>query len=195
VPISGTATISGSVGITGTPSVKVTNTPSVTLASGATVAIANPASPGSGAVQVRDVNNDLQPFQVFVSGVFIAFGVPSYVQPAIVTVPPGKRFVIEDFSADCLLVPPSGNTGAGVDLKFSVTTVANTITAVHDVGQTPHVTIPNQSPATSTSIGRTVKWYADPSTSVDLAIEKDEVTGAFNTTCNAALSGHLIDVP
>lgn len=132
---------------------------------------------------IRDVDSPArQPFQAAVEG---TMGAGTEGINLFVTVPTGKRLVIEYVSGTCF-VP------GGQKCIFSVGTIVNNAatSTFHNL-QTEVV-----GPFGSEDLfraGEQVRIYGDGGTSVTLRADRDQPTG--NATVRMSLSGHLVDLP
>jgi hypothetical protein len=169
VSITGSSTISGTVGLASGASVRVNNT------------VTDP-------VRVSNVNDAIQPFQAsnFCSGTAGTGGCAV----TIFTVPAGKRAVVEYYngSANFANVAAAGQVFL-VDLRTTVAGQAHT----HYLPPTPPAVSNLTGPGAGTSWGQQVRLYADSGTTI-LGDGLPSITASpFNLTFN--ISGYLVDVP
>jgi hypothetical protein len=165
-PIPVTGTVTGTVDLASGASVRVNNT------------VADP-------VRVRNVNDAIQPFQA----VAVCSGVSPMVdcETPLLTVPAGKRAVIEYFSGEALLDPQQ------VALPSLVTAVGTTASLKHFVPPTsPAFTLGAGAAVGTTGWGQQVHLYADPGTVINGSAER---SGSGPFTFAFHISGYLVDLP
>jgi hypothetical protein len=137
-------------------------------------------------IRVRNVNDAIQPFQAVAvcSGVSPDTGC----ETPLLTVPAGKRAVIEYFSGEALLDPQQ------VALASLVTAVGTKTSLKHFVPPTsPAFTLgAGVPPVGTTGWGQQVHLYADPATVINGSAER---SGSGLFTFAFHISGYLVDVP
>jgi len=172
LPVTGTVNASQSgvwnVGLQGTPNVNVANVPGVLVGNSKT-----------NAVWIRDANEAGQPAHANVSFV-LNDGISVSSQVHIYLVPAGKVLVLEYASVSCFL--PAGQailayiiTAAGLLENYPMT-----------------LSPPSLGPGNFTSVGSSLRLYADPSTHVSMVVSRTNSVG-FGS-CTAVISGHLVDL-
>jgi hypothetical protein len=171
----GTTTVTGSIGLTGTPSVNVARMPSLS----GNVTVDNTAA---APVLVSDVDNPArQPYQVELSA---PFG-PDFALSGIPAVPAEKRLVIEqctamvpglDAEANVILTITTSVGGRSVSHWFSL----NKLTT--NVGVAPMI------------ISQLIRLYADPGTPVGVLMTVQGPTPPSGARFDLTLSGYLVDV-
>jgi hypothetical protein len=155
-----------SVGISGTPNVNVANQPTVRLAPDTVVAAVN--------ANARQLVQTL--FEMDIVGGKFQNAATMY------TVPPGKRFVLEDVSGHALL--PTGQKLVIAELVLQ---------------DPPRITeFPVSFSGTTFGVdwflfGRTARGYANPGASVQAIAQRSDSSGDAQVIFN--LSGYLVDLP
>jgi hypothetical protein len=164
------------VGIDGTPNVNVANTPTVNLAPGANVGITGPLSLAPGTlVDTRIVNDAAQPLEVQVelripAGQLVA-------QTDAVTVPPGKRFILEDVSGSAIFPDDHMVTDAYLTLP-------------NGQGIAPEIDfVPTPTASGVFTFGRAVRGYTD--TKVIAHARRDTIAG--EVAAYFTIAGHFVD--
>lgn len=143
----------------------------------------SPGKPKSPCTPVCEVNNgDKHPFQ---SNVQIDLPPSTEGQNGFVTVPAGKRLVIEYVSGQAFL--PSGQKAL---FSVIVSLQGQSTGTWHYLESTVVGPFGSQD---CFQCGRLVKLYADPGTTVMLRTDRDSPTGTGIS--RMTLSGHLVSVP
>jgi hypothetical protein len=144
------------------------------------VVVNAPAAPVPVSIQKNLDNPALQPFQQFLAGA-MDDGELNMGDELAVTVPAGKRLVIETVSAIV-------TTAAGQNVRIRVDATAGGVAAHHlTVSKEPW-----QASFDHKGI-QSGRMYADPGTTVYIRVVRDQSTGIANV--NAAISGHFVNVP
>ncbi|MFI5365472.1 MAG: hypothetical protein ACHQ4J_07600 [Candidatus Binatia bacterium] len=174
LPIQGTLTVSGAVSLNPTP---LTVKGTVSLAPNTSINIANPqATP----MPIRNVDNPaLQPFQTEVQ-INLDDGTSMGAVP--LTGPDNAEIVIEYLSA--IVDVPSGEKAL-----FSVETTGGCSDVVHDGFPATFARSPGEG-TDELVLGRLTQIYADPGSTVTLAVSRSQSTGAITATLS--LSGYLV---
>jgi|SRR5579871_3105815 len=165
--------VNGSITVSGVLPVSQSGPWNVGLTGGTGVRINNAASDP---VQVREVNDAMQPFQATAS----CSSTVSHCDLTLYNVPAGKRAVIEYFSGE-------GTVGQGQVAWSSLTTrIAGTPDTEHHA--------PLTAPALGfiASWGQQVRMYSDPGSSVGAAAL---ASGPGPVNFSFSISGYLVDVP
>ena len=144
------------------------------------VVVNAPTAPIPVTIQKNFDNPALQPFQQFLAGA-MDDGELNMGDELAVTVPAGKRLVIETVSAIV-------TTGAGQNVRIRVDATAGGAAAHHlTVSKEPW-----QASFDHTGI-QSGRMYADPGTTVYIRVVRDQSTGI--AVVNAAISGYFVNVP
>ena len=170
----GTTNIAGSVTLNGTPNVNLT--------SGATVGIASSANTvkidSSNPVLIRDIDNPArQPFSDT-----LVFGENS---SAVLTVPDGKRLVIEYITAECFVDP-------GRTIVIFANAHLGSFTTSHIIPMTSHGP-DNFGASENLTVSQPVKFYADQF--VEFRARKNEIiAGPVSPQVYLTVSGYLVNI-
>ena len=173
------------VGITGTPTVSISGTPTVNVSNLPPVTVLNTPLP------VREVGVP-EPFQARIP---VSVDGPSNSGQGSLTVPPGKRLVIEYFSAT------GGLNANQMPAIWALKTTTHAVEVTHGAFRVDRAAALGLEYAIdpwvgNISEGRSVRIYADPNTRVtcEVAISVAPPTGASNLLV-CYVSGYLVDVP
>jgi hypothetical protein len=167
VSITGSSTISGTVGLAPGASVRIDNT------------VTDP-------IRVSNVNDAIQPFQT--SNICFGPAGSDGCTVTIFTVPAGKRAVLEYFSGSASYVVAAGQ----VALVALGTTVAEN-RVINNIPPTPPAVSNFGAPGAGTSWGQQVRLYADSGTAINGSGLPTPITSAYSFQFN--ISGYLVDVP
>jgi hypothetical protein len=168
------------VGINGTPNVNVANTPTVKLAPGTNVGITGGLSIAPGTV--LNVQNAVAVQPVGLGAVFtIHDGTSGSQLVDLLTVPDGKRFVLEDYSGHANLPIGQGLTLVPVHLGLG-----------NEVDVTPAFTGTSAGGGDEFSWGRTARAYAEAGTTVSVGAQRSGTANDASVT--VFISGYLVDL-
>ena len=155
--------------------VNVVNTPNVTV-----------ANPSTNAVVIRSADNPaVQPFHALRVGCLNAGQTGQFID--LVSVPPGKRAVIEAFTVNTQL--PSGQKP-----QIMIITTSGATTVNHWVTLTPQTPEP-QGGKDSFSATLSMRLYADPNTAIQLFLGRVAAGYTGDDCATATISGYYVDLP
>jgi hypothetical protein len=138
---------------------------------------------GNGPLPVRDVDNGLQPFHESV-GLFLAGG-NSGNSETLLTVPAGKRFILETVSARAEL--------AAVDTpnRVEIITQLGGKPVLHEILLSRQGLNLNGQPV---FVGtHSIRAYSDPGTEVKFQFSRSDTTN--NASADVTISGYFVDLP
>ncbi len=109
---------------------------------------------------------------------------------AVFNVPAGKRYVVQQFSEAC-----QRNRGTPAVVFLSGRTNSTSVFLFAPATVTPNGTSPNGASSYLYSATGTTPLYADPGSTLQIAIETDILSSTELASCSFSVSGYVINNP